>query len=78
MLRLSASLLLWDKRVSATLGAATAGSADTVNIVLVGLRGVKIDHVADIRYVETACSDISSNQDIYLARFKGIKCALAL
>jgi hypothetical protein len=55
----------------------TACTANAVNVIFRLLRQIKIDHVADIRHVESACSHIGSNQHLHLAAAQQAQRAIA-
>ena len=62
MLKLNFCLAL-DKRQGFAAFARAAGSADAVDVVLVGAGLVKVDDVADIRDVQAAGGNVGCYQD---------------
>ncbi len=71
-------LFLLDKCVRFAVGAGATGATDAVHVVVVGVGLVKVDDVADVGYVETACGDISRDQYFGTARLKRVESTLAL
>ena len=64
--------------VSSAAGATTTSTTDTVDVVLVGLWLVKVDHVRNVRDVETACCNVGCDEDTNAFVAESLECALTL
>ena len=58
--------------------ASAASAADTVHVILVGVRLREVNHMGDVDDVNTAGSDIGGDQDFGLAALEAFQGALAL
>ena len=69
---------VFHKSQSGTMATTTTGTADAVNVVVVGLWQVEVDHVADIWNVEAAGSNVGCNQDLAVVRLKRLQSTVTL
>lgn len=67
-----------NERQRGTALAAATGSADTVNVVVVGVWLVEVDNMADIRDVESAGGDVGCYEDLGFVGLEAVKGAHAL
>src|SRR5256885_625647 len=55
-----------------------SGAADAVDVVFVGARHIVVNDVRDLGNIETACRDISRDEDFHLILFESCERALSM
>ncbi|MNZ66900.1 hypothetical protein D3C78_851330 [compost metagenome] len=73
-----AALTRGDQQQCTAFATGTAGTADTVHVGLRVVRHVHVEHVGDARYVQTAGSDVSGDDDVQAAILERVDDALTL
>ena len=69
---------LLDERHRVAAETRAAGTADAVDVVVVGLRLIEVDDVGDLRDVEATCGDVGRDEDVDLVGLERVERALAL